>query len=71
MSKLAVVLGVMVLVLAVALAPIPLTVTLENPSRNVTTYPNTLFAVPLILLGSLVLLYGITVKGQQDVPISQ
>jgi uncharacterized membrane protein YidH (DUF202 family) len=70
MSKLAVTLGVILLALAVAIAPIPLTVTLENPSRNVTIYPNTLFAVPLILLSSLLLLYGITVTSQQDVNIS-
>jgi uncharacterized membrane protein YidH (DUF202 family) len=70
MSKLAVILGVILLALAVAIAPIPLTVTLENPSRNVTIYPNTLFAVPLILLSSLLLLYGITVTSQQDVNIS-
>jgi len=70
MSKLAVILGVIVLVIAIATAPMPLTVTLENPSRNVTIYPNALFAIPLILLGSLLLLYGITVKNQQDATIS-
>lgn len=70
MSKLAVILGVVVLAIAIATAPMPLTVTLENPTRSVTIYPNALFAVPLILLGSLLLLYGITVKNQQDANIS-
>jgi len=70
MSKLAILLGVVVLAIAIATAPMPLTVTLENPSRNVIIYPNALFAVPLILLGSLLLLYGITVKNQQDANVS-
>jgi len=47
----------------------PLTVTLENPSRDVTIFPNTLFAIPLILLASLLLLYGITVKKPRDANI--
>jgi uncharacterized membrane protein YidH (DUF202 family) len=71
MSKLAVILGVAVLAIAVAIALMRLTVTLENPSRNVTIYPNALFAMPLILLGSLLLLYGIAVKNQQDANISE
>jgi peptidoglycan/LPS O-acetylase OafA/YrhL len=66
MSKLAIILGVILLALALGTAPMSLTVTLENPARNVTIYPNTLFAIPLILLGSLLLLYGITVKKPQD-----
>ena len=66
MSRLAIILGVILLALALATAPMPMTVTLENPSRNVTIYPNTLFAIPLILLASLLLLYGITVKKTQD-----
>ena len=66
MSRLAVILGVMLLAFGLAAAPMPLTVTLENPSRNVTIYPNTLFAIPLLLLASLLLLYGITVKNPQD-----
>jgi hypothetical protein len=37
----------------------PLVVSLENPARNVTIYPNLLFAVPLTLLGALLLLYGV------------
>ena len=69
MSKLVVILGVVVLAIAIATAPMPLTVTLENPTRSVTIHPNVLFAVPLILLGSLLLLYGITVN-QQDANVS-
>jgi uncharacterized membrane protein YhaH (DUF805 family) len=69
LSSLAIILGVILLVLALAMAPMPLAVTLENPSRNVTIYPNTLFAIPLILLASLLLLYGITVKKLQDANI--
>lgn len=70
MSRLALILGVVVLAFAVATAPMPLTVTLANPSRNIILYPNTLFAIPLILLGSLLLLYGIAVKDRQDAKIS-
>jgi hypothetical protein len=70
MSKLALILGVVVLAIAIATVPMRLTVTLENPTRSATIYPNALFAVPLILLGSLLLLYGITVKNQQDANIS-
>jgi len=40
----------------------PLTIALQNPTRYVTLYPNVLIAVPLILLGVLLLLYGITAK---------
>ena len=47
-----------VLAAAVAAAPMPLNVTLQNPMRVVTLYPNLLFAVPLLLLGVLLLLYG-------------
>ena len=66
MSKLAMLLGIIVLILAFGAAPMPLTITLDNPARNVTIYPNILFAVPLILLGSLLLLYGLTVNRQAD-----
>jgi len=69
LSRLAIILGVILLALALDTAPMPLAVTLENPSRNVTIYPNTLFAIPLILLASLLLLYGITVKKLQDANI--
>jgi hypothetical protein len=37
----------------------PLNITLQNPTRVVTLYPNLLFAVPLLLLASLLLLYGV------------
>ena len=69
MSRLAIVFGLILLALALATAPMPLTVTLKNPSRDVTIFPNTLFAIPLILLASLLLLYGITVKKPRDANI--
>jgi hypothetical protein len=58
MNKLGIIFGVAVLVVAFGTAPMPLSVTLENPTRDVIIYPNVLFAVPLILLGVLLLLYG-------------
>jgi len=58
MNRLGVILGLAVLAVAFAAAPMPLMVTLENPTQNVTIYPNLLFAVPLTLLGALLLLYG-------------
>jgi len=70
MSRLAVILGIIVLALAIGAAPMPLTITLENPTRNATIYPNVLFAVPLILLGSLLVLYGLTVKSQEDTRVT-
>ena len=57
-NKLGILLGFIVLAVALAAAPIPLMVELENPARNVVIYPNLLFAVPLILLGVVLLLYG-------------
>lgn len=66
MNKLALILGAIVLVIAIGSAPMPLKETLADPTRNVTIYPNVLFAVPLILLGALLLLYGITVSGRED-----
>ena len=65
MSRLAIVLGIGVLLVALAAAPMPLTETLDN-SRHVVIYPNLLFAIPLILLGALLLLYGFTSKSQID-----
>lgn len=62
MSRLAIILGIVVLAIAFGTAPMPLTITLEEPARNATIYPNVLFAVPLILLGVLLLLYGVTAK---------
>jgi hypothetical protein len=70
MNKLAVILGVVVLAVAFGTAPISLTVTLEQPARNITIYPNVLFAVPLILVGTLLLLYGFAVKNQEDAGIT-
>ncbi len=60
MNKAGIFLGVIVLVISFAAAPMPLTTTLQNPKRDVIIYPNLLFAVPLILLGVLLLLYGAT-----------
>ena len=65
MSKLAIVLGVLFLVIAFGAAPMPLTVTLQGPANTATIYPNVLFAVPLILLGALLLLYGLTTNSRQ------
>jgi peptidoglycan/LPS O-acetylase OafA/YrhL len=58
MNKLGILLGIVVVLFVLATAPMPLIVSLENPTRNVTIYPNLLFAVPLTLLGALLLLYG-------------
>lgn len=66
MNKLAVTLGIVILAIAMGAAPISLTLTLSDPARNVSIYPNVLFAVPLMLLGVLLLLYGITVGTPQD-----
>jgi peptidoglycan/LPS O-acetylase OafA/YrhL len=65
-NRLAFVLGIAVLAIAFATAPMPLVVTLENPTRDVTIYPNVLFAVPLILLGVLLVLYGATARGPES-----
>ena len=59
MNKLGIIFGIVVLAIVLATAPIPLTVTAQNPPQNTTIYPNLLFAVPLTLLGALLLLYGI------------
>jgi hypothetical protein len=66
MNKLAAILGAAVLAVAFGTAPIPLTVSLNDPARYVIIYPNVLFAVPLILLGALLLLYGITLKAHSQ-----
>jgi len=60
LNKFGILLGFIVLVVALAAAPMALMVELQNPVRNVIIYPNILFAVPLILLGALLLLYGAT-----------
>ena len=57
MNKLGITLGIVVVAIALAAAPMPLVST--NSSQTVTIYPNLLFAVPLTLLGALLLLYGI------------
>ncbi len=64
MSRLALLLGIVTLAIALGAAPMPLTTTFENPDRSVAIYPNLLFAVPLILLGVLLLLYGMTSRQQ-------
>jgi hypothetical protein len=60
LNKLGIILGAVLLVVAFAVSPIPLVTTLQNPPRQVVIYPNLLLAVPLILLGVLLLLYGAT-----------
>ncbi len=65
MNKLGLLLGVVVVGVSFALSPMPLMVSLQNPTRNVVIYPNVLFAVPLILLGALLLLYGLTAENRE------
>ncbi len=65
MNKLGTLLGVAVLGVSFALSPMPLMVSLHNSTRNVVIYPNVLFAVPLILLGALLLLYGATAENRE------
>jgi len=59
-------LGAAILAVVLVAAPVPLVVTLQNPARNVTIYPNLLFAVPLILLAALLLLYGATAENREN-----
>jgi hypothetical protein len=61
-NKLVILLGTLLVFVAIGVAPIPLETILRNPTRTVVIYPNVLFAIPLILLGSLLLLYGATVE---------
>ena len=65
MNKLGILLGIVVIGVAFAVSPMPLMVSLQNPSRNVVIYPNVLFAVPLILLGALLMLYGMTGENRE------
>ncbi len=51
LNKLGILLGVIVLGVALALSPMPLTVSLQDPARDVVIYPNVLFAVPPNPLG--------------------
>ena len=62
LNKLGIILGVIILLIATGTAPMPYQTILQSPVRIVVLYPNLLFAVPLILLGILLLLYGITVE---------
>ena len=66
MSKVAVILGIIVLITALGAAPMPLETTFSDPSRTIVIYPNLLFAVPLTLLGALLLLYGIIARKSTD-----
>ena len=66
MNKLGIILGAVLVMVAVAVSPIPLATTLQNPPRQVVIYPNLLLAVPLILLGVLLLLYGATTGTSAD-----
>ena len=70
MNKIGILLGIAVLAVSFAVAPIPLTVYLQDPTRDVTIYPNLLFVIPLILLGTLLLLYGITYEKGSSNPDS-
>ncbi|MFI5450144.1 MAG: hypothetical protein ACHQ03_10340 [Candidatus Bathyarchaeia archaeon] len=67
MNRLGLFLGAAVLAIALIAAPIPLVVTLQNPARNVTIYPNLLIAVPLLLLAVLLLLYGATGENRKTI----
>ncbi|MGA2461816.1 MAG: hypothetical protein ABSF82_10380 [Candidatus Bathyarchaeia archaeon] len=66
MNKLGAVLGFIVLAIALVASPMPLVKTLQDPPRQVVIYPNLLFAVPLMLLGALLLLYGMTADTSAD-----
>jgi NADH:ubiquinone oxidoreductase subunit 6 (subunit J) len=65
-NKLGILLGAVVLAVSFAVAPMPMIVNLQNPARDVVIYPNVLFAVPLILLGALFLLYGASAGNRKD-----
>ena len=71
LNRLGIFLGAAVLAVVLVAAPIPLVVTLQNPARNVTIYPNLLFAVPLILLAALLLLYGATAENHESPGLSR
>jgi len=71
LNRLGIFLGAAVLAVVLVAAPIPLVVTLQNPARNVTIYPNLLFAVPLILLAALLLLYGATAENHENPGLSR
>ena len=71
MNKLVILLGTLLVFAAVGAAPMPLETILRNPIRTVVIYPNVLFAIPLILLGSLLLLYGLTAETSDSRHLSQ
>lgn len=71
MNKLGILLGILLVLVSVAVAPIPLETVLRNPSRTVVIYPNVLFAIPMILLGSLLLLYGLTAQQSESRRLSR
>ena len=71
MNKLVILLGILLVIVALGVAPIPLETILRNPTRTVVIYPNVLFAIPLILLGSLLLLYGLTTETSVSKRLSQ
>jgi small-conductance mechanosensitive channel len=62
LNRLALLLGVIVLAVSFAVAPMPLAINLQNPDRSVVIYPNLLLAIPLMLLGALLLVYGATAE---------
>lgn len=62
MNKLVMLLGLLLVFAALAAAPMPLASTMSNPTRTVIIYPNVLFLIPLTLLGSLLILYGVTAE---------
>jgi len=64
LNKFGIFLGTLLVLVAAGAAAMPLEITLHDPTRTVVIYPNLLFVIPMILLGSLLLLYGIT-AGEQ------
>jgi hypothetical protein len=50
------------MVVALGAAPMPLETKFSNPAHTVVIYPNLLFAIPLLLLSTLLLLYGVTAE---------
>jgi len=66
LTKLGILLGIVVVAAALAAAPMPLMVNLPNTSQGVVIFPNLLFAVPMMLLGALLLLYGATTGNSKE-----
>ena len=65
LNRLGLLLRLAALAVVLVAAPIPLAVTVQNPARKVTIYPNLLFAVPLNLL-TVLLLYGATAETHES-----